>query len=57
MPPCEDRLRAGVVQLGEKKAPGKPESGLSVSKRAVRKKGGAPLVESVVIGQGEAVSN
>jgi len=30
--PCEDRLRAGPVQPGEGKAPGRPESGLSIAK-------------------------
>jgi len=30
--PCEDRLRAGVLQSGEEKAPWGPESSLSVSK-------------------------
>jgi len=45
------------VQPGEDKAPGRPESGLSVSKGAVRKKGTDSLVGSVVTGQGEMVSN
>ena len=35
----KDRLRAGAVQHGEEKAPGRPESGLSVSTGAVRKEG------------------
>ena len=35
--PCEDRLRAGAVQHGEEKAPGRPESSLSVSTGAVRR--------------------
>jgi len=30
-PPCNNRLRAGAVQPGEEKAPGRPRSGLSVS--------------------------
>jgi len=34
---CKDRLRAGAAQPGEEKAVGRPESGLSVSKGAVRK--------------------
>jgi len=39
------------------KAAGRPESSLSVSKEAVRKKGTDPLAWSVVTGQGEIVSN
>ena len=39
MSPIQDRLRAEAVQHGEEKAAGRPESGLSVPKGAVRKKG------------------
>ena len=51
------RLRAGAVQPEEEKAPRRPESSLSVSKRAVRNKGTDSSAESVVIEQGEMVSN
>lgn len=44
-PPYEDRLRAGAVQPGEEKAAGRAESGLSVSKGAVRRKGTDSLVD------------
>ena len=44
------------MQPGGEKAQGGPESGLSVSKGAVRKKGTDALAGSVVIGQGEMVS-
>ena len=37
--PYKDRLRAGAVQPGGGKAARRPESGLSVSEGAVRKKG------------------
>ena len=40
----EDRLKNGAVQPGEEKAPGIPESSLSVSKGAVRNKGTDSLV-------------
>ena len=54
--PYRDRLRAGAVQPGEEKALGRPESSLSVSKRAVRKKETGSLQGSVVTGQEEMVS-
>jgi len=38
-PPYRDMLKAEAVQHGEGKAAGRPESSLSVSKGAVRKKG------------------
>ena len=38
--PYEDRLRAGAVQPGEEKAPGRPECGLSVPKGAVKERKG-----------------
>ena len=47
---CEDRLRVGVVQPGEEKAPGRPYSSLQVSK-GVYKKAGEGLFTRV-IGQG-----
>ena len=54
----KDRLRGGAVHPGEEKAPGRPESSLSVSKRrAVRRKGTDTLAGSVVTGQGEIFSN
>ena len=55
----EDRLKAGAVQFGEEKALGRPESGLSLSKRgATGKKAMAhTLAGSVVAGQWEIVSN
>ena len=37
--PWEDRLRAGAVQPREEKAPGRPESSLSVSKGDCKKEG------------------
>ena len=43
----EDRLRAGAVQHGKEKAAGRAESGLSVSKGAVRRKGADSIVGSV----------
>ena len=49
--------RAGAAQPGEEKAAVRPESSLSVSKRAVRNKGTDSSAESVVIEQGEMVSN
>mgnify|MGYP001864662682 CR=1 FL=1 len=57
--PYKDRLRAGAVQPGEEKALGRPESGLSLSKRgATGKKAMADtLAGSVVAGQWEIVSN
>ena len=50
--------RAGAVQHGEEKAPGRPQSDLPVSKGgAKRKKETDSLARSVVMGQGEMVSN
>ena len=48
--PYEDRRRAGAVQHGEGKAPGRPESSLPPSRGAVRKKGTDSLAGSVVTG-------
>lgn len=45
------------MQPREERALGRAESSLSVSKRAVRKKGTDSLAGSVVMGQGEMVSN
>ena len=53
-PPLQGQAeRTGAVQPGEEKAPGKPESSLSVSKVGR----GQTLAESVVKGQGEMVPN
>ena len=55
-PPYEDRLRAGLCSLGEKG----PQGDLRVARQYLErgcKKGTDSLVESVVIGQGEMVSN
>ena len=50
--------RLGAVQPGNEKAVGRPESGLSVSKReAIKKKDADTSPECVVIGQGKMVSN
>ena len=57
-PLYEHRLRAGTVQHGEEKAPGKCGRGLPLSKgRAVRRVGTESSAESAGIGQGEMVSN
>ena len=49
----EDRLKElGAVQPGEEKAPGRPESGLSVTAEDY-KKGTDSSAGSVMIGQGE----
>ena len=53
--PCEDRLKAGAVQPGEEKAPGRPRSGLLASKGAVRRKGTDSSAGCVGIGQREMV--
>ena len=55
--PYEDRLRVGVVQPGEEKAPGRPYSGLPVLKGGYRKDGEGLLSGSVVMGQGVMVLN
>jgi len=55
--PCEDGLRAGAGRPQGEKVTGRPESGLPVSKGTVRKTGTWSLTGSVVIGQGEMVSN
>lgn len=50
--------RAGAVQPGNEKAVGRPENGLSVSKReAIKKKDADTSAECVVTGQGKMVSN
>ena len=50
--------RLGAVQPGNEKAVGRPESGLSVSKReAIKKKDADTSAECVVTGQGKMVSN
>ena len=50
--------RAGPVHLGEEKALGRPDSGISVSKvGAIRKNRTDSLAGSVVIEQREMVSN
>ena len=38
--PCKDRLRTGAAQPGEEKAPGRPESSLSVSKKGMYERRG-----------------
>ena len=43
-----------AVQPEEEKAPGRPKSGLSISKGGYKEDS---LAESVVMGQGEMVSN
>ena len=49
--------RAGTVQPGTGKAPGRPESGLSVSRGSVRRKKRDSVTGSVVTGQGEMKKN
>jgi len=55
-PHCKEGVRAGAVQHGEEKAPGRRESGPSVSKGAY-KKGTDSLARSVLSGQREIVLN
>ena len=57
MPPLEDRLRAGAVQLENRRLQGDPSSGLLVSIGAVRRKGTDSLEGSAVTGRGEMVSD
>ena len=45
--PSGDRLRAGAVQHGEGKAPGRPESDLSVSEEELQERRGQTLKQGL----------
>lgn len=53
--PYEDRLRELQLQPGEKKAPGRPDCGLSESEGGCKKETDS-LAQSVRTGQGEMIS-
>ena len=56
--PCEDRLRElGLFRMGKRRLWGDLRAAFWYIRGAVRKKGTDSLAESVVIGQGEMVSN
>lgn len=55
--PCEHRLRAEAVLPGEEKALGVMRVAFQYLKGAVRGKGTDSSAGSVVMGQGEVVSN